>query len=45
MTDGMMACICSAKGVALLGVARYWSRCVTVDFKTLILAAQKSVFH
>jgi hypothetical protein len=40
-----MVCICSAQGVALLGVALLewvwpcWSRCVTVgvDFKTLIL--------
>jgi hypothetical protein len=49
----VMACICSTQGVALLEsvvlleeVWPFWSRCVTVDvdFKTLILAAWKSVF-
>jgi hypothetical protein len=39
-----MVCICLAQEVALVEVGPYWSRCVTVNFMTFILAAWKSVF-
>ena len=54
MLLAVMACIWLAQGVALFGgetlleyVWLCWSRCVTVNmgFKTLLLAAWKSVFH